>query len=66
MSIKFVEDLITALASAGMGVNVIVVCADAEEEQTEPEDFSYEGIFGGGSSGVSSQDAILMDNPLQS
>lgn len=68
MSIKFIEDLVTALASAGMGVNIIVVCPDdttPDETDTPADDLSYEGIFGGGAGGGTPQDAILMDNPLQ-
>jgi len=67
---KFIEDLITSLASAGLGVNVIVVCPEEYEEEEEIKDLDLMQEFidgaGGGSGGSPMQDAILMDNPFQS
>jgi len=68
---KFIEDLITSLASAGLGVNVIVVCPEEYEEEEEIKDLDlmqefYEGAGGGGGiGGTPMEDAILMDNPFQ-
>ena len=52
MNSKFLEDLIVALSSANVGVNIIIIGPEdmAEEEEKNPmSDFmDFEGIFGGG------------------
>jgi methylmalonyl-CoA mutase cobalamin-binding subunit len=64
MSAKFVEDLVTALASAGLGVNIIVVCPEEQKEEEKDDKDIFDAhdpyaIFGSGTGGGSSMDGIL-------